>query len=108
VHLAQARREKPGEEKDDDGLGNLRGLKRKGAKADPAMRMVRVAEEEDDDEQQRGDGEGGIGESGGVGAGVVDAREHDRGEDAGDGPERLAGDEAIRGVVTLLCNDGGG
>ena len=44
----ETRGEEPGEEEDDDGLGDFRGLEGKEAsEADPAMRVVRVAKEEE-------------------------------------------------------------
>ncbi len=59
LHLVEARGEEPGEKKNDDGLGDLRGLEGEAAETDPAMGVVRVAKEEDHDQQQGGDGERG-------------------------------------------------
>ena len=73
-HVVEARGEEPGEEENEDGLGDLRGLEgEEAAEADPAMGVVGVAEEEDHDQQHGGDGEGGVDEARGFVAVVVDA-----------------------------------
>ena len=109
AHLVEARGEEPGEEQNDDGLGDLRGLEgEERAESNPAMGIVRVAEEEDQQQQHGGDDQRRVDESGGVVAGVVHAREKDHEEDSAQRPSRLAADEGVWGVIALLRHDGGG
>ncbi len=109
VHGVEARGEKPGEKKDEDELGNFRGLEgEEAAKAYPAMGVVGVAEEEDHDQEHGGDGESGVDEAGRLVAAVVHAHEDDHEEDAGERPPGLTADEGVGGVVALLRDDGGG
>ncbi len=103
AHLVEARGEEPGEKENDDGLGDFRGLEGEAAETDPAMGVVRVAEEEDHDEKHGGDGEGGKDESGRVVAVVIDAGEDEHGGEAGERPEGLADEEAVGGVIALLA-----
>ena len=49
AHLVEARGEEPGQEEDEDELGDFRGLEgEEAAKANPAMGVVGVAKEEDE------------------------------------------------------------
>ena len=109
LHGVKAGGEKPGEEEDENELGDLRGLEgEESAEADPAMGVVGVAKEEDHDQEHGGDGECGVDEARRFVAVVVHAHEGDHGEDAGESPEGLAAYEGVGGVVAVLCDDGGG
>jgi len=108
VDGVEALGEEPGEEEDEDGLGDFRGLEREAAEKDPAMGVLGVAEEEDDDEQDGGEGERGEDEARGLVVFVVDGHEADHDEETGDGPGGLAGEEGVGIVEMLLCHDGGG
>ena len=64
AHGVKAGGEKPGEKKNEDQLGDFRGLKGEvAAEADPAMRVVGAGDEENEHKQQRGDAERGIDEA---------------------------------------------
>src|SRR4029078_2757925 len=108
AHLVEARGEEPGEKENDDGLGDFRGLEGEAAEADPAMGVVRVAEEKDHDQKHGGDGEGGVDEFWRVVAFVGYAGEDEHGGEAGKRPQGLADYEGVRGVEASLRRDGGG
>ncbi len=108
VNGVEAPREKPGEEKNQDGLGDLRGLEGEAAEEDPAMGVLGVAKEEDDDEQDGGDGERGEDEARGFVDVVVDRHEDNHDDEAGDGPGSLAREQGVGVVEVLLRHDGRG
>ena len=104
AHLVEPVVQEPGEEQDQHGFGDLRRLEgEEAAEADPAMGVVRVAEEEDHDQQERGDAERGIDEARRVVAAVVDAHERHHGEHAEQRPQRLLADEGVGRVGPLLA-----
>ena len=88
--------EKVREKQNQDGLGQLRRLKRQAPRMNPAMRVMRTVEKEYGDEQQRGKAHQRKHQRGMLVAAVVHAHGDDHGDKSSNPTEQLLRQERIR------------
>ena len=101
--------QEPGQKQNQDGLGDLRGLKGEmPSKANPAMGVVRAGDQVDQHKQQRGDAQGGVNEAGRVIEAVIDVHEGQHEQHASQRPASLPAQVGKLGVIARLGHNRGG
>ena len=93
--------QKIGEKQNQHRLGQFRGLERKPAGVNPAMRVVRAVEKENRNQQQRGEPHQRKHQRGMLVAAVVHAHGHHHGHESGHRPDQLLRQERIRRTEPL-------